>query len=72
MKMNPDQDPFLNIEVGGHRITMDCRAGYVRVNCNGATQAQFNPASMGDIKALKAAVNFAAELEGDALKYPKT
>lgn len=69
--MNPDQGPFLNIEVGGHRIAIDCRGGYVRVNCNGATQAQFNPASMGEIKALKAAVTFAEELESDALKYPK-
>lgn len=63
-------EQLLNIERGGHRINMDRRDGYVRVNCNGATHAQFNEVAIGEVKALEHAISFAAQLEANALKYP--
>lgn len=65
-------EPILDLECNGHRITMDRRDTYLRVNCNGVTNAQFNEMNLGKIEALRHALNFAAYLEANALKYPKT
>lgn len=63
---------LLDIERGGHRIRIDTRDAYIRVVCNGAIHAKFNPVAMGELTCLRAAVDFAERLEEQSLRYPKS
>lgn len=63
---------ILNIERGGHQITMDRREGYLRVNCNGVTHVKFNELAIGEIPALRHAIDFVEQLEQNALMHVKT
>ena len=64
-------NPIINIECGGHRITLDEKDRFFRVNCNGATYATFNQAPVGEVQALLDAVAFLAGVEKNALAFPK-
>lgn len=61
-----------DIECSGHRIRIDTRDSLIRVVCNGAIHAKFNPVAMGELAALRAAIDFAEKVEANALKYPRT
>ena len=62
---------LLFIERAGYRIMIDDKDGHYRVACNGAVHAQFCHDAMGEIPALKEAINFVEQLEANCLKYPK-
>jgi hypothetical protein len=63
--------PIIDIERGGHRITLDEKDHFFRVNCNGVTNATFNIAPVGEVKALQDALAFLAGIEKNALAFQK-
>lgn len=67
-----DHQILETIERGGHRLGMDAKGDSIRVICNGAVQAQFSAAALGEVEALECAILHLKGTEAKCLKYPKT